>query len=54
MMKSHLLRLGIKVPRQALRDSIHRVDHENMEALQSKVVKCSVLSRVPKFSVAYG
>ena len=29
MMKSHLLRLGIEVPRQALRDSIHRVNNEN-------------------------
>ena len=43
-MKSHLLRLGIKVPRQALRDSIHRVDHENTVARQSKVVKRRVYS----------
>ena len=44
MMKSHLLRLGIKVTRQALRDSIHRVDHENTVARQSKIVKRRVYS----------
>lgn len=27
LMKGHLLRIGIRVPRQMLRDSIHRVDH---------------------------
>lgn len=48
MVKSHLLHLGIKVPRQALRDSIQRVDHENTVTHQSKVVKHSVLSRVSK------
>lgn len=42
--KSHLLRLGIKVTRQELRYSIHRVDHENTVSRQSKVVKRRVYS----------
>ena len=44
MTKSHLLRLGIKVTRQELRNSIHRVDHENTVSRQSKVVKRRVYS----------
>ena len=44
MIKSHLLRLGIKVPRQELRNSIHRIDHERTVARQSRVVKRRVYS----------
>ena len=44
MTKSHLLRLGIKVTRQELRNSIHRVDHENTVSRQSKMVKRRVYS----------
>ena len=29
LMRGHLLRMGIRVTRQQLRNSIHRVDHEN-------------------------
>ena len=39
MMKSHLLRMGVKVPRKDMRDSIHRIDHENTIDRQSKVIK---------------
>lgn len=44
MIKSHLLRIGIKTTRQDLRNSIHRTDHENTVARQSKVVKRRVYS----------
>lgn len=44
LLKSHLLRIGIKVTRQNLRTSIHRVDHDNTVARQSKVVKRRVYS----------
>ena len=44
MLASHLLRVGIKVPRQHLRDCIHRVDHENTVARRSSVVKRRVYS----------
>ncbi len=39
MLKGHLLRLGLKVTRQDLRDSIHRVDHANTVARRSTVVQ---------------
>ena len=39
MLNGHLLRLGIKVTQQALRDSIHRVDHANTVNRRSKVVQ---------------
>ena len=39
MMNGHLLRLGIKVTRQDLRDSIHRVDHANTVNRRSNVVQ---------------
>ena len=44
LMRSHLLRVGVKVPRQWLRDSIHRVDHEKTVARRSTVVKHRVYS----------
>lgn len=39
LLKSHLLQKGIKVTRQELRNSIHRVDHENTIARRSKTIK---------------
>lgn len=44
LMRSHLLRMGIKVPRQRLRDSIHRVDHENTVSRRSTVVRRRIYS----------
>ena len=44
MLGSHLLRLGIKVQRQKLRNSIHRVDHEKTVARRSCTVNCRVYS----------
>lgn len=35
---SHMLRVGFKVPRQRLRDAIHRVDHENTIDRRSSVI----------------
>ncbi len=39
MLQAHILRLGFKVPRSALRASIHRVDHERTIARRSQVIK---------------
>lgn len=44
LLKSHLLHMGIKVTRQSLRSSIHRVDHENTISRRSKVVKRRIYS----------
>ena len=44
MVRSHLLRLGIKVRRQEIHDSIHHIDHERTVARQSRVVKRRVYS----------
>ena len=35
----HLIRMGIKLTRQAVRESIHRVDHENVVTRRRMVVK---------------
>ena len=43
-MRSHLLRMGVKVSRQQLRDSIHHVDHNKNVVRRSTVVKCRVYS----------
>ena len=43
-MRSHLVRVGVKVPHQWLRDSIHRVYHEKNVARRSTVVKHRVYS----------
>ena len=44
LIKGHLIRLGIRVPRQAIRDSIHRVDHINRVARRRFVVRRRVYS----------
>ena len=36
LMQGHLLRQGIRVPRQALRNAIHRVDHTNVVARSTR------------------
>lgn len=38
LMQGHLVRQGIKVPRQKLRDALHRVDHSNIVARQNSVI----------------
>lgn len=38
MLQGHMLRLGVKVPRSALRASIHRVDHVNTINRSSRVI----------------
>ena len=40
----HLRARGLKVPRQAVRDSIHRTDHENVVARRCTVVRRRVYS----------
>lgn len=44
LMQGHLLRLGINVSRQSLRNSLHRVDHENIVARGRRTVKCRIYS----------
>ena len=39
MLKGHMSRLNVKVPRADLRAAIHRVDHDNTVARRSKVIK---------------
>ena len=39
LLKGHLFRLGIKVPRSQLRASIHEVDHERTVCRRSNVIK---------------
>ena len=38
LLRGHLVRMGIRITRQALRDSIHRVDHEGTVARQRSVI----------------
>ena len=42
LIKGHLISRGIRVPHQAIRDSIHRVDHENVDARCNSVIHCCV------------
>lgn len=44
MMQGHLRRLGLKVKRQDLRDSIHRVDGENTSQRRSHTIQRRVYS----------
>ena len=44
LMQGHLLRQGIRVPRQALRNAIHRVDHINTVARKRSVVRRHIYS----------
>ena len=44
LVRGHLLRQGIKVTRQKIRDSIHRVDHTNVAARRRNVVHRRVYS----------
>ena len=39
MLKGHMSRLNVKVPRADLRAAIHRVDHDNTVARRSKAIK---------------
>ena len=39
LMQGHLVRMNIRVPRHALRRSIHRVDHENVVSRHHPVVR---------------
>ena len=44
LIKGHLISRGIRVPRQAMRDSIHRIDHENVDARRNSVIHRRVYS----------
>lgn len=44
LMQGHLLRQGIKIPRQELRDALHRVDHSSIVARQHSVIRRRVYS----------
>ena len=44
LMQGHLLHQGVKVPRQMLRESIHRVDHDNVVSRRRSVVERRVYS----------
>ena len=44
LMQGHLIRMGIKVTCELLRNSIHRVDHINTVARGCSVVRCRVYS----------
>lgn len=44
LLQGHLVRQGIRVSRQALRNSIHRVDHENTIARRRTVIRRRVYS----------
>ena len=44
LLQGHLLRQGIRVSRQALRNAIHRVDHENTVARRRMVVRRRIYS----------
>ncbi len=44
MLKGHLLQQGITIPREKLREAIHRVDHENTVNRRSVVIKRRVYS----------
>lgn len=44
MMQGHLRRLGLKIKRQDLRDSIHRVDGENTMKRKSYTIQRRVYS----------
>ena len=44
LIKGHLISRGIRVPRQALHDSIHRVDHENIDACCNSIIHRRVYS----------
>ena len=49
-MQGHLVRMNIRVPRHALRRSIHRVDHENVVSRRHLVVSrccCKEVYRYP-------
>ena len=44
LIQGQLLSMGVRVPRQALRDSIHRVDHQNVASRRHSVVRRRVYS----------
>ena len=44
LLKGHLLRQGIRVSRQALRNAIHRVDHENTVARRHTAIRRRIYS----------
>ena len=44
LIQGHLVTMGIKVTRQALRASIHRVDHDNVIARRRQVIRRRVYS----------
>lgn len=44
LLQGHLLRLGIRISRQALRNDIHRIDHDNTVARRRFVVRRRVYS----------
>lgn len=39
LLQGHLIRQGVRIPRQVLRESIHRVDHANVVARRHSVVR---------------
>ena len=44
MLQGHVLRLGFKIQRAALRESIHRVDHDRTVSRRSRAIKRRVYS----------
>lgn len=44
LIQGHLIRQGVRVPRQMLREAIHRVDHDNVVARRHSVVQRRVYS----------
>ena len=44
LIKGHLVRMKIRVPRQALRQSIHRIDHKNVVSRHHAVLRRRIYS----------
>ena len=44
MLRGHMLCMGVKVPRSSLRESIHRVDHENTVRRSHRVINRRIYS----------
>ena len=44
LLKGHLLRMGIRITRHALREAIHRVDHQGVLCRQRSVVRRRIYS----------
>ena len=55
LIRGHLIRMQIGVPRQAIRNSIHRVDHANVASRRRTVVRrrAYICSAPSKFTLAH-